>query len=134
MLWHRFLRFDGRIGLAAFWGTIGILAFAHLLMRWMLGDNNQSGVLAVLAVMLLMATPPLVLAAATKRLHDRGKSGWWIVFAAVPIIGWIWAVIDLGLRFGDPGRNRYGLPNDGSPFDRGPSVWTLTRSAYRGAE
>jgi uncharacterized membrane protein YhaH (DUF805 family) len=73
---------------------------------------------------------PLLLAAATcvlsKRLHDRGQSGWW---AALVLIGFatlwpwphgpqsvlgvvimIWAVVELGVLPGEDGTNRYG-PN-----------------------
>jgi uncharacterized membrane protein YhaH (DUF805 family) len=62
----------------------------------------------------------------SKRLHDRGRSGWWsalVLLAAVVV--WprpsgivdymfsgvlVWAVIDLGLMRGQAGANRYG-PN-----------------------
>ncbi|MFI4950055.1 MAG: DUF805 domain-containing protein [Caulobacterales bacterium] len=62
----------------------------------------------------------------SKRLHDRGRSGWWaalVLFATVAV--WpqpnsffdffftlviIWAVIDLGVMPGEAGTNRYG-PN-----------------------
>lgn len=60
----------------------------------------------------------------SKRLHDRGKSGWWaaaILFALVAV--WqppmnpadvllslllVWAVVELGVMGGEPGTNRYG--------------------------
>lgn len=59
-----------------------------------------------------------------KRLHDRGRSGWWaalILFAVV--VAWphphgffgmaftavlVWAAIELGLMPGEQGSNRYG--------------------------
>ena len=34
---------------------------------------------------------PLV-AIGVKRLHDRGRSGWWILAALVPVVGWAWLV------------------------------------------
>lgn len=62
----------------------------------------------------------------SKRLHDRGKSGWWaaLVLAAVVIcwptpsgvldflgvIALAWAVIELAVMPGEQGANRYG-PN-----------------------
>ena len=73
--------------------------------------------------------PALIYAGAcvlSKRLHDRGKSGWWaaLVLAALvavwprPIgfldflfgLALIWAVIELGVLSGEEGANRYG-PN-----------------------
>ena len=52
-------------------------------------------------------------AVAIRRLHDTGRSGWWLLVNCVPIIGWtilfIWLVKD-----SDEGENQYG-PN---PKDR----------------
>ena len=45
-----------------------------------------------------------------KRWHDRDKSGWWMLILFVPILGWIWFVIELGCLAGTPGPNRFGPP------------------------
>jgi uncharacterized membrane protein YhaH (DUF805 family) len=62
----------------------------------------------------------------SKRLHDRGRSGWWsaLILSAVAAV-WphpssffdfffvlvlIWAAVDLGVMTGEAGANRYG-PN-----------------------
>ncbi len=50
------------------------------------------------------------LAVAVKRCHDRGKSGWWVLVALIPIIGFIWWLVDLGILEGEEGENRWG-PN-----------------------
>ena len=99
------------------------------------------GILFALAVVyeaiaigpLLLATAwliyPMLLASATcilaKRLHDRGRSGWWAALVllafvmiwptshgasallAAPVL--FWAVIELGVMAGEPGANRFGL-------------------------
>ena len=62
----------------------------------------------------------------SKRLHDRGRSGWWaaLVLLALALVwpefrgGWavlatpvmIWAVVELGLMAGEQGANRFGPP------------------------
>jgi uncharacterized membrane protein YhaH (DUF805 family) len=62
----------------------------------------------------------------SKRLHDRGRSGWWaaqILFAVVAVwphpngffdfffaLVLVWAAVDLGAMPGEPGTNRFG-PN-----------------------
>ena len=33
------------------------------------------------------------LAIQIRRMHDLGKSGWWIFIVFVPIIGWLWYLI-----------------------------------------
>ncbi len=60
----------------------------------------------------------------SKRLHDRGRSGWWaalILFALVAVwpqpVGFfdflfglvlVWAAVELGVMGGEQGTNRYG--------------------------
>lgn len=45
-----------------------------------------------------------------KRFHDRDKSGWWVLIGLVPVIGWIWLLIELGFLKGTEGPNRFGPP------------------------
>lgn len=58
------------------------------------------------AVNLLLVWP--VVAVSAKRWHDRGKSGWWVLVALVPVIGWLWVLLENGLLRGDAGANRFG--------------------------
>jgi uncharacterized membrane protein YhaH (DUF805 family) len=62
------------------------------------------------AVLLLLA-PPLIwisIAVQVKRWHDRDKSGWWFLINFLPIIGWLWVLIECGFLRGTGGRNRFG--------------------------
>jgi uncharacterized membrane protein YhaH (DUF805 family) len=48
-------------------------------------------------------------AIALKRCHDRDKGGGWVAFFwLVPIVGWIWGLVELGFLDGTQGRNSYG--------------------------
>ncbi len=47
------------------------------------------------------------LAVTVRRLHDLGKSGWWIFISLVPVIGGIWLLV-LTVMDGTPGQNQYG--------------------------
>ncbi len=49
------------------------------------------------------------LSAEVRRLHDVGKSGWWLLLAAVPIIGWIILIVFM-VKDSEAGENQYG-PN-----------------------
>jgi len=49
------------------------------------------------------------LALAVRRLHDVGKSGWFLLIALIPIIGGIWLFV-LVVTDSQPGSNEYG-PN-----------------------
>jgi uncharacterized membrane protein YhaH (DUF805 family) len=48
------------------------------------------------------------LAGQVKRWHDRDKSGWWVLIALIPIVGPIWALVELGFLSGTEGPNRFG--------------------------
>jgi uncharacterized membrane protein YhaH (DUF805 family) len=47
------------------------------------------------------------LAAAVRRLHDIGKSGWMILIALIPLVGAIWLLVLL-VTDSSPGENQYG--------------------------
>ena len=47
---------------------------------------------------------------ATRRLHDVGKSGWWVILGLIPPITFY--VIYLLMRRGDSSDNRYGIPQN----------------------
>lgn len=58
------------------------------------------------------------LAVAVRRLHDTGRSGWWLLIICLPIIGWIFWLIWACTR-GDAGENRFGsnpLPDPAPQF------------------
>ena len=44
-----------------------------------------------------------------RRIHDVGKSGWWLLLAFIPILGAIY-LIYLSVKDSEPGDNRFG-PN-----------------------
>ena len=50
------------------------------------------------------------IAVSVKRWHDRDKSGWWVLVALVPLVGWIWALMQNGVLRGDAQANRFGPP------------------------
>lgn len=60
------------------------------------------------------------LAVGVRRLHDIGKSGWWLLVALIPLIGGIWLLI-LMVKDGEPGSNQYGE----NPKESSNSVSTL---------
>ncbi len=47
------------------------------------------------------------LAVGVRRMHDVGKSGWYLLIALIPIIGGIWLFV-LALTDSVPGENEYG--------------------------
>lgn len=85
---------------------------------WMFTLFNAVAVIVLMALGALVRMPALVLvyglaviipslAVQFRRLHDRGRSGWWMFIALVP---WAGAIVLLMFYLfpSDPGMNRYG--------------------------
>lgn len=49
-----------------------------------------------------------IIATSAKRLHDTGKSGYWLSVALIPVIGPLWLIYHLGFRKGNYTSNKYG--------------------------
>ena len=100
---------QGRIGRRRWWlwgvaMPIGMGLYFTVLLRVAGVAPRSTDIL----VNLLLFWPTL--AVSVKRWHDRGKSGWWVLIALVPVIGWVWVLIENGLLRGDAGPNRFGEP------------------------
>lgn len=106
--WQNLLfEFKGRINRAKYWiGVLVLLAFEAVLL--ILATVLNSGAFVFFAWLVLVICIWPALAISVKRWHDRGKSGWWVLIALVPIIGSIWVLIECGFLPGDVGRNDYG--------------------------
>lgn len=52
----------------------------------------------------------IAFSARVQRMHDRGKSGFWLLLVFVPVVGELWLFIELGFLEGDSSRNMYGEP------------------------
>ena len=74
--------------------------------------TNAAGELEVgwigLAVSVLTIVPSI--SSQVTRLHDRGHSAWWLLFALIPLVGAILLFVQTGFLRGDGGPNRYGPP------------------------
>jgi uncharacterized membrane protein YhaH (DUF805 family) len=105
------LSFQGRIPRQTFWlgilGALGIFLVVCGIVSEFDGPDGKSPYDGILAVILL---PYLwvSLAIQVKRWHDRGHSGWRVLINLIPIIGWIWVLVELGFRKGATGGNQYG--------------------------
>ncbi|HSI67835.1 MAG TPA: DUF805 domain-containing protein [Planococcus sp. (in: firmicutes)] len=62
------------------------------------------GILSTLFSLILIIPS---LAVTFRRLHDTGKSGWWILISLIPIIGWIVLLI-FTVQDSETGINSYG--------------------------
>lgn len=95
-----FLRLDGRIGRRAFW-----IGFGVVLLGILLADVASRGVGAATLLLLLLLYP--LIAVLVKRLHDRGRSGWWAAVLAAPLaVGVLAATVARLIGLGEAGIER----------------------------
>jgi uncharacterized membrane protein YhaH (DUF805 family) len=98
--------FSGRASRPAFWWwfLFGVLVGVGAnIIDAILGSYPVVSGLAALALLL----PNL--SVGIRRLHDTGRTGWWILIGLIPIIGFIVLLI-FYLQEGDATENEYGPP------------------------
>jgi len=102
-----FLDPRGRISRRAFW-LYGVLGMGGLsvLLRALLDIAGFAPERADIGTTFLLLWPAVAVSA--KRWHDRDRSAWWVLVALVPLVGWLWMLIDNGFVRGSAGPNRYG--------------------------
>ena len=110
---QRYADFEGRAGRAEFWWftlvlygiQIGIVVIGALLL------GTFASALETVSIVMLwvhgLGTFLPSLAVTARRLHDTGRSGWWMLIALIPFVGWIPVLIFLLLP-GNAGPNEYG--------------------------
>ena len=134
--YKRFLSFQGRASRLAFWRfqlastvLLGVMMMIVLVLVPVIGQ--------LAGVALLPMAPVIVAAVATgvRRLHDRGRSGWWLIpyafgpsllfalaadgtgpgvtlvqtlAALAGLLLWVWTILDVAFLRGTPTMNRFG--------------------------
>ncbi|WP_020408338.1 DUF805 domain-containing protein [Hahella ganghwensis] len=108
--------FTGRIGRKTYWltalgMTVGMMVIAFILgfILAVMGVDEQA--MNILFLVLYIPIIWISLALQVKRWHDRDKSGWWFLINFIPVIGFIWALVENGFLPGDTGANRFGMPS-----------------------
>ena len=100
-----YVNFSGRATRKEYWMFILIYIILSILLSILDGVLWTNGILS-LVFALFMFLPSLAIA--VRRLHDIGKSGWWILISLIPFIWPIWLLVLLVLK--SDGDNKYG-PN-----------------------
>jgi uncharacterized membrane protein YhaH (DUF805 family) len=66
-----------------------------------------AGVFGIVYLLYALGTFIPSLAVAVRRLHDAGKSGWFLLISLIPLVGSIWLLVILCTE-GTAGENEYG--------------------------
>lgn len=108
----KYVDFSGRARRTEYWMFIlfnMIFGVVALVLDSLLGSASKGSVYGLFYSLFSLAILLPTWAVTVRRLHDIGKSGWWIFISLIPLIGGIWLFI-LTLTDSQPGDNEYG-PN-----------------------
>lgn len=88
---NKYVDFSGRASRSEFWW---FMLFCFLVSM----AAGLFGFLVNCLVFLALLLPQV--SAATRRLHDTGRSGWWQLIGLIPVIGWIVIIVFLAQESG----------------------------------
>ncbi len=103
---QKYAEFSGRTSLGGYWRFFAV-NFVISIVLYILASAASIFLIVYFLYLLALLIPGL--AAGIRRLHDTGKSGWFILIALIPIVGAIILIVFLA-QAGNPGPNDYGPP------------------------
>jgi uncharacterized membrane protein YhaH (DUF805 family) len=115
VVFERYAQFEGRAGRAEFWWFVLANLIINVLLQIL---ASAVDVLFIVGLLYSLAIIIPSLAVAVRRLHDTGKSGWWLLIGLVPLVGFIVLIVFYATE-GDAGPNQYGEPDPGLPATMG---------------
>ena len=108
---RKYAVFDGRARRTEFWLFVlfnGLIVFVLSFIEAIVGITPIAGV-SILGSLYSLAVFIPSLAVGARRLHDTGRSGWWLLIYIVPLIGAI-VLLVFFVQDSQDGDNQYG-PN-----------------------
>lgn len=117
--------FSGRARRSEYWFFVlfnFLVSFVLGFVFGLIATATEVPSIASLAYLWSVAMVVPALAVTARRLHDIGRSGWWMLIALVPIVGGIillvWECTDSQPGFNQYGPNPKGVGNDvyGNPY------------------
>lgn len=111
---RKYATFDGRAHRTEFWMFVLVNIIVSIglnIVDAIIGTDGALGAGLLSSIYALAILIP-TLAVAVRRLHDIGRSGWWLLIALIPIVGFIILIVWYATK-GERAANRYG-PN---PWD-----------------
>lgn len=102
--------FEGRIPRRVYWAAsicVGFVFYGVIFgLEAAFGPESSLSLIGIFVMYIPMLW--ISVAVQCKRWHDRDKLGWWFLINFIPIIGPLWAFIELGCLRGTMGPNLYG--------------------------
>jgi uncharacterized membrane protein YhaH (DUF805 family) len=110
-VFRKYATFDGRARRAEYW----YFALFNLIFSSVLGvldgivrsNSSSASTVGLLGGLYSLAVLIPSIAVGVRRLHDTGRSGWWMLIGFIPLIGAIWLLVYF-VEEGTAGPNQYG--------------------------
>lgn len=101
----KYATFEGRARRSEYWYWVLAVLIAEIVVLAIRSVSQGLG--QILYILLVLAVLLPSLAVGVRRLHDTGRSGWWLLIGLIPIIGAI-VLIVFYVQDSAPGANEYG--------------------------
>ena len=115
VLKNKYATFSGRAHRKEYWMFLLInlvVTVVLALIDSLIGSASESGMGLLSSVYSIGVLIPS-LALSVRRLHDIGRTGWWVLISIIPVIGAVVLLVFM-LLDSEPGSNRYGAnPKEG---------------------
>lgn len=105
---NKYAQFSGRARRSEYWYFVlfnFLISIAISIVASLLGNDIKDLASGLYSLAVLVPT----LAVGSRRLHDTGRSAWWLLLGLIPVIGWIILIVFFATD-STPGDNKYG-PN-----------------------
>ncbi len=102
--------FSGRARRKEYWFFllfVIVIVFVLGLLDSIIGTYSKETELGLFSGIFMLGILIQSIAVGVRRLHDTGRSGWWLLINFVPLVGWIILLV-LMLLAGQQGTNEYG--------------------------
>ena len=105
-VWKKYASFGGRAGRQEYWYFVLFNILANILLGILAAIIGAKVGMSLWSLYSLAVAIPS-LAVSVRRLHDNGRSGWWLLIAPIPGIGPIVLLVFM-LQGSQEGENQYG--------------------------
>ena len=112
----KYATFSGRARRKEYWMYIlfyVVILLVLTIVDGLIGTRIADAGLGILTAIYALAVLIPTLAVTVRRLHDTGRSGWWILIQLIPLVG-VFILLYFLVSDSNPGQNAYGpSPKEG---------------------
>jgi uncharacterized membrane protein YhaH (DUF805 family) len=101
---EKFLEFSGRSRRKEFWTFVLVNLGIMIVLNVLEGIIGLFGIIATLFSLAILIPN---ISVGVRRLHDTGRTGWWLLLSFIPLIGLI-VLIYFFVQDSEPAANQYG--------------------------